>query len=106
MRKKWFLVRAVCGHAENGLYKERSVFIYSGNINDVLSIYGRLPSVKKAIGTYPFPGIRPMDDNEVGNLERLIVKRGKISFDSVKEKGYYFLGDDNYAFLLSIVTNK
>ena len=104
--KRWFLVRAICGHAVNCLYKERLVFIYGKDINEVLSEYGRLPSVKKDIGTYPFPNIKPMDNNEVKCLEKLVVKRGRISFNEVRERGYYFLGNDNYDSLLSIVTNK
>ena len=73
--KKWFLVRAICGHVGTHRYKERSVFIYGEDVNDVLFIYGRLPSVKKNIRGYPFPTIRPIGDSEVGNLEGLIVQR-------------------------------
>ena len=108
--KKWFLVRAICGHVGTHRYKEKSVFIYGEDVNDVLLIYGRLPSVKKDIRGYPFPTIRPVDDSEVSNLEGLIVQRRGISLKTVKENGYYFLdynGDYNntYDSLLSIVTH-
>lgn len=88
-------------------YEEKLVFIYGEDITNVLSKYKGLPSIKKDIGNYRFLSIRPMNDGEVDNLEKLIVQRRKMSLKTVKERCYYSLNHNNsYTTFFSIVTIK
>ncbi|OYT41716.1 hypothetical protein B6U80_00830 [Candidatus Pacearchaeota archaeon ex4484_26] len=85
--KSWYETLCLAGHVGSGNYEEKIVFFYASDINELLNIKYRVPSLKKSKS---LRSLRLLNKDEAAKLELMIIKEGRIPLQNARRQGWYF----------------